>query len=216
MKKVRAFTFIEIMIAIAVFSIGVLAVLRLVTQNLVSMDKTGTRTVATFLAKEWLELVYNIRDANLQKWLPRNCLLTDQNLGDMQVGDQVEADKACARYFSSGADDTHVLNLWFVLTGYFIAESKSLPWNFTNNFKAFRLSAMTWNIGGKEFSRYGPGNQEWTWDGTAFGRYILFKAVQDWEKLLPISDILKVESHVLFIKGTTTGEIVLESMIWKQ
>ncbi|MEI8090964.1 MAG: prepilin-type N-terminal cleavage/methylation domain-containing protein [bacterium] len=52
MKKVRAFTFIEIMIAIAVFSIGVLAVLRLVTQNLVSMDKTGTRTVATFLAKE--------------------------------------------------------------------------------------------------------------------------------------------------------------------
>jgi prepilin-type N-terminal cleavage/methylation domain-containing protein len=48
----KAFTFIEIMIAITVFSIGVLAVLRLVTSNLVTMDKTETRTVATFLAKE--------------------------------------------------------------------------------------------------------------------------------------------------------------------
>jgi prepilin-type N-terminal cleavage/methylation domain-containing protein len=52
MKKKSAFTFIEVIIAITVFSIGVLAVLRLITQNLVILDVTEARTTATFLAKE--------------------------------------------------------------------------------------------------------------------------------------------------------------------
>ena len=55
------------MIAITVFAIGVLAVLRLLTSNLVMMDKTENRTIATFLAKEGIEMVYSIRDSNLQK-----------------------------------------------------------------------------------------------------------------------------------------------------
>ena len=55
------------MIAIAVFSIGVLAVMRVLTQNLVTMDKVETRTTATFLAREGLEMMYAMRDANLQK-----------------------------------------------------------------------------------------------------------------------------------------------------
>ena len=52
MKKKSAFTLIEVMIAIAVFAIGVIAVLRLITQNLVTLDLTQSRTTATFLAKE--------------------------------------------------------------------------------------------------------------------------------------------------------------------
>jgi Tfp pilus assembly protein PilV len=55
------------MIAITVFAIGVLAVLRLLTSNLVMMDKTENRTIATFLAKEGIEMVYNMRDSNIQK-----------------------------------------------------------------------------------------------------------------------------------------------------
>ncbi|MEI6118852.1 MAG: hypothetical protein WCP92_06620 [bacterium] len=39
-------------VAITVFAIGVLAVLRLITQNLVTLDITQMRTNATFLAKE--------------------------------------------------------------------------------------------------------------------------------------------------------------------
>jgi prepilin-type N-terminal cleavage/methylation domain-containing protein len=52
MKNKAAFTFIEVIIAITVFAIGVLAVLRLITQNLVTLDITQSRTTATFLAKE--------------------------------------------------------------------------------------------------------------------------------------------------------------------
>lgn len=67
MKNKSAFTFIEVIIAITVFAIGVLAVLRLITQNLATLDDTQTRRTATFLAKEGIELVYNMRDSNLAK-----------------------------------------------------------------------------------------------------------------------------------------------------
>ena len=67
MNKKSAFTFIEVIIAIAVFAIGVLAVLRLISQNLVALDFTQLRTSATLLAKEGIELVYNMRDSNLDK-----------------------------------------------------------------------------------------------------------------------------------------------------
>jgi len=67
MKRKSAFTLIEVIIAITVFAIGVLAVLRLVTQNLVTLDVTQSRTTATFLAKEGMELVYNMRDSNIDK-----------------------------------------------------------------------------------------------------------------------------------------------------
>jgi prepilin-type N-terminal cleavage/methylation domain-containing protein len=52
MQKKTAFTFIEVMVAIVVFSIGILAVLKLVTNNLETMDKNNVRVQATLLAKE--------------------------------------------------------------------------------------------------------------------------------------------------------------------
>jgi hypothetical protein len=191
-----------------------LAVLRLVMQNLVSMDRTETRTMATFLAKEWLELTYNIRDANLQKWLPRNCLLTDANLADIFT--HIDPDQACARYFSSGAQDHKVLQVGFASSGYFIAQPVLLSSDFAHNFTTFRLWAFTWQISGKDISRYAPGNGSITWNQTMFSRYILFTGVWEWGKLLPLDSVLKVESHVLFVKWATTGEIVLESIIGKQ
>lgn len=98
MRK-SAFTFIEILVAISVFAIGVLAVLRLITQNLVTLDLTQTRTTATFLAKEGIELAYNMRDSNIQKSLPRDCVL-DLNLSADDFG-IIDENKVCKRYFSS-------------------------------------------------------------------------------------------------------------------
>jgi prepilin-type N-terminal cleavage/methylation domain-containing protein len=52
MHKKSGFTLIEVIIAITVFAIGVLAILRLVGQNLITLDTTQLRTSATFFAKE--------------------------------------------------------------------------------------------------------------------------------------------------------------------
>ncbi|MFA7717398.1 MAG: prepilin-type N-terminal cleavage/methylation domain-containing protein [Candidatus Absconditabacterales bacterium] len=213
-RKLKAFTLIEMMIAITVFAIGVLAVLRVVMQDLVSMDRAQIRTMAAFLAKEGLELTYNIRDANIQKGLPRNCLLTDQNLSD--IFNQIEPDKACAWYFSSGAQDHKVLQVGFTPVGYFIAQLVALSLDFAENFDTFRLSLFTGQYSGNDISRYAPGAGTTTGDVTFFGRYILFTGVREGNTILPLDSIVKVESHVLFIKGTNTGEIVLESFIGRQ
>ena len=75
MKKKLAFTLIEILIAISVFAIGILAVLRVLTWNLSVLDTTNIKLQATVLAKEWIELLYNVRDSNLEKNLSWNCVM---------------------------------------------------------------------------------------------------------------------------------------------
>ena len=65
MKRKFAFTLIEILIAISVFAIGILAVLRVLTGNLSTLDTANIKLQATVLAKEGIELLYNVRDSNL-------------------------------------------------------------------------------------------------------------------------------------------------------
>jgi hypothetical protein len=77
------------------------------------------------------------------------------------------------------------------------------------------LVQMTWIVGKSTISRYTPRQEVESWSLQMFGRYILFTGVVEWGKVLPLSDILKVESHVLFSKWSSTGEIVLESLIGK-
>jgi len=85
------------MIVIAVFSIGVLAILRMVLHNMSVMDSIQTRTTATFLAKESIELVYNIRDTNRLAGLPWNCIVNT----NYQATD-IDLDTVCRDYFLSG------------------------------------------------------------------------------------------------------------------
>ncbi len=211
MKRKSAFTFIEVMIAITVFAIGVLAVLRLITQNLVTLDTTQSRTTATFLAKEWMELVYNMRDSNIAKWLPWDCLLLDT----FATGDRwmlENPDTACNWHFSSWIDT--VLQISFSPEWYSYATFVPLMTDFTQRWNTNILYYTTWMIWWRELfwytSRSIPSK-----DPSIFARYILFTGVREWENILPRESILKVESHVLYNKWSKTWEVVLESFIWK-
>ena len=199
------------MIALTVFSIGILAVMRVITQNLTAMDKAETTTVATFLAKEGIELAYNVRDSNLQKWLPRNCMLTSHVLWD--VYDDVEPDQACMSYFSSGVAGSIVL-LGLASSGYFFMDTKPLASWASELFDQSRLYHFTQDIQWKSLSWYG-----YTWDHgqeSFFARYILFTWVQVSWQILPMQNILKIESHVLSRKWSAYQDTVLESFIGKQ
>lgn len=206
MKNKAAFTFIEVIIAITVFAIGVLAVLRLITQNLVTLDITQSRTTATFLAKEWIELVYNMRDSNLAKWLPRDCVLKTGLLLD-------NPDQACIWKFSSWIQNNKILQIsfdpdWYVYT---------LPVNrgigFPQLWSGNRLYFSTWVIWWHEIFWYSSRPVAGSTPGF-FSRYILFTGVREWTDILPRDSILKIESHVLYNKWTKTWEVVLESFIW--
>ncbi len=211
MKSKSGFTFIEVIIAITVFAIGVLAVLRLITQNLVTLDITQMRTNATFLAKEWIELVYNMRDSNISKWLPWDCVLVP----DLLTGDRwtVDVEKVCAWYFSSWSQNNQLFQISFDPNWY----TYSLPVDAGKNFAELRsgnrLYYTTWDAWWHQIFRYSSRPVEGI-DPTVFSRYILFTGVSEWTNILPRDSILKVESHVLYNKWTKTWEVVLESFIW--
>lgn len=212
MRKKLWFTFIEVIIAITVFAIGVLAVLRLITQNLVTLDTTQSRMTATFLAKEWMELVYNMRDSNIAKWLPWDCVLYT-NLEDVVMNTDLENPTvdACAWNFSSWTDK--VLQISFDSGAYTYAVPVKNAESFNELWSGNLLYYTTWNIWWHDIFWYSSRPVE-NDKPTIFSRYILFTGVREWDKILSRENILKVESHVLYNKWAKTWEVVLESFIW--
>lgn len=55
------------MIAIFVFSVGILAVLQVMTSNVALVAHAQNRTTAAMFAQEGLALVFSLRDANKSK-----------------------------------------------------------------------------------------------------------------------------------------------------
>ncbi len=210
MKRRLAFTFIEILVAITVFAIGVLAVLRLITQNLITLDVTETRTTATFLAKEGIELVYNMRDSNNQKSLPWDCVLDPQlSADDFWTFDP---NQACIRYFASGTADNNILQLAFAPDTYMYVNLVKRGEDFAHLRSGNRLYYTTGDVAGTELFRYGYQAMEED-QMSVFSRYISFDVVREWDKILPPNKLLKATSHVLYMRGSKTGEVVLETVI---
>jgi len=211
MNKKSAFTLIEIMIAISVFAIGVLAVLRLITQNLVTLEQTQARTTATFLAKESMALLYTMRDSNAQKLLPWDCVLRKSLLTD-NLWNVEGSDDVCERYLSSGAQEGTLLQVSFDPASYMLVGNH--PWwsDFSSLYSGNTLYYYTGTVGGKNIFRYSNLLTGWG-SPSGFARYLLLTGVRDGNAVLPLDKILKIESHVLYMKWATTGEVVLEGMI---
>ena len=225
MKK-YGFTFIEIMITIVVFSIWVFAVLGLVTSNLRWVERNDLRLQGTLLAKEWLELVYNLRDSNLDRELPRNCILAsdifwkgmdgehlsywitdqsdqcvNQHANDEDGQAKCIMDVICPHYFGI----TNPIKVSYSDSNYvFVNDTNTtLSWN-----RLYIHTGSKWELW---YSHEEDGGQE-----TFFSRYITFDSIGETvsEKPLDADKILKVSSHVLWEKWSYTGEVVLESFIW--
>ena len=139
MKK--AFTLIETLIVIAVFATGILSVLYGMSQTLGQSDRAKTQITSSFLAREGIELMYNLRDSNYRKKLPRNCLFARQeNTPTIQIDAQgkeiQEGNPYCNGFFTSGTVLQLAMgtgqNHLFIKTG-------SLNAEFDTNFETFQL-----------------------------------------------------------------------------
>lgn len=198
MKK--SFTLIEVIIAIVVFGIWILTILLMITKNISISDSIKNKTFATFLAKEWIEIIYNKRDSNVDRWVVWNCY-------------RMNANYDCIDSF---------------IVGWYYKVSSNLTWylsidpttaNFDDNIVYFH----TWII---KTSANVP-IVTWFWydhnstvqqSGTVFSRMIKF----DGAYLTPewwnwnTSKILKIESYAKYKKWAYTWEVVLESFIWER
>ena len=239
MRKKLAFTLIEILIAISVFAIGILAVLRVLTGNLSTLDTANIKLQATVLAKEGIELLYNVRDSNLEKNLSWDCVMKP-NVYGWTSGD--------LNIYYWGSDDPElilcswkfwvdkILKLSFDKNNYLYQEllDNKLE-SFDDLFEKTQLCLFSWD----NMYWYAYCDSDEKWKETIFARYISFSPVYYGDNLsadsvsnksvrnssnfasaqsnvskLSTDKVLKVEVHVLYDKLGKTWDIVFESFIW--
>ena len=210
------FTFIEILIAIIVFSIWIFAVLGLVTSNLRWVERNDLRLQGTLLAKEGLELVYSLRDSNLDRELPRNCIMRDKIYEWNAETFGLELGK-CVTQMQNKVENPELT----CICPYYFGKSSPIRVSYSDqNYVVVKYADDTTFSGNRLYMHTGSGWELWYshianwWEETVFARYITFDAIMEDEVPLNTGKILKVSSHVLWEKWSYTGEVVLESFIW--
>jgi type II secretory pathway pseudopilin PulG len=187
--KLSWMTLIEVLITIVVFSVGILTILGVITGSLTLGSRSRNRTTATMLAKEWLEMMYNIRDTNLdkaQKWgcMDITCTI---NIGDPTV--------ALGTTYTFTIEGTWVNGITII-----------------NNptFAARRLYLATWANNVTYYTHNA------TFPATQFYRYITISDTVDlWNSNQSFvnSQIKKIISTIEYPQLWWTGKIEFESFI---
>jgi len=186
----------------------------MIVSNLAMVDKIKIKTTATILAQEGIEIVYNIRDANNDKWLPRDCVITS-DLYDINQEDLMLGDNICSSYFASGTKTDVAFQFARDKEHYLHTKETTLSHNFIEDFTNNRLYFFTGELAEIEMFRYShkENNPPLGSDASPYARYITFHQIVSQDSTLPTDKIIKVESHVLTIRAGQTGEVVLESFI---
>lgn len=195
----RWFTLIEILLAIFVFSIGILAVLSLVTQNLRTMHGADVHRSAAFLAQESLSLLSHIRDSNVANGVGRDCI-PDANI--FYTTDVEESD-VCQYTLSDLIDDQKILLLWATTWSAIDIRVVDATDNFDTLFADTRLRTLS----GSDVLHYGNGG------ASVFARYLTVTGASLSGQIIPWNVLLKINSVVLFKQGDKTGQVMLETLL---
>ena len=214
MKRIKAFTLVETMIVIVVFCIGILVVLQWLSQTLRNKDYADIQIKSAFFAREWIELMFNLCDANYHKELPWNCIFDKNGFNSEKIYDE-DVNPFCKWYFWSW-DENKILKIWIWTNNEYIhVETGGLDEDFDKNFSGYQIYLHTWTdiLWGSTWFIYNQeeADGEWTW----FARYLLITwVVDEGGKTVDTDKLLKIESHVLYRKWYLTGEKVMETFMW--
>ena len=205
MKK-RWMTLIEIIIALFVFAVGILAVVRVITTNIGIIDTMKVKIQAQSLAKEGIDLVFNIRDTNLERGVDRRCAFINPAAVSSIQNKVPFNGQICGDSFAAGKK----FRIWIDNNGRIFVAPTTTWNNFTDTFNTNQLQMLT---GGANYTGavYLHINGQ---AGSQFARYISFSPVIESWKSLDETKLLKVTSHVLYRKGGIQGETTIESFIW--
>ena len=215
MKKFTAFTLIEVLVVIAVFSIGILATFHWMTNTFRNEAYADTQIKSAFFAREWIELMFNLRDANYHKEVPWNCIFSPNSEGSSITEDYYGNESKnpyCKGYFKTGM----ILKIWIWTWSEYIQIETGweLKEDFLDNFNEYQIYYHSW-VQMNEGNIWFIFNHTWTdEEKTKFARYLVITWVTEWENMIPESSLLKLESHVLYERMWTTWEKVIETFIW--
>ncbi len=211
------FTLVEVLFVIAVFGIGILAVLHGVNQTVLNKELIKMKIQTSFLWREGIEMLYNLRQSNGYKELSWNCIFTGSakdNYCQWSFGSW--------RLLGTGVGLKIAVGSWdevmYLSTG-------NITENFEQDFKTFRLFSSSNAQGYFQYCYSGQNgcvepSQQGIWlteetpdNASHFARYIVFKSLTESGNKLPEEKVLKVESHILFNNGLLTWEDVIETIL---
>lgn len=198
MKKLKAFTLVETLIVIVVFCIGILTVLFWLSQTLRNKDYAKIQIQSAFFAREWIEMMFNLRDANYHKELPWNCITQLWMNANW-----------CKENFTPNT----ILKIWIWSDDEYINVEKDSMLDFSWMFEGYQIYLHTWNTLNNStwfIYNHNAENGEETW----FARYIKISWVSNWWWNIDPNKLIKIESHVLYKKWGLTWEKVMETFMW--
>ena len=212
MKKIKAFTLLETLIVIMVFCVGILVVVHGLSQTLRNKDYANTQIKSAFFAREWIEMIFNLRDANYHKKLPWNCIFTPAEINEENTYD-IDENPFCNDYLWSWGLQVLKISMWSG-NQYIHVETSGDIQDFTWMFEAYQIYEHTGWLNGTTwfYYDYDQDNGEKTW----FARYLLITWVvyDETNSVINKKKLLKIESHVLYQRWALTWEKVMETFIW--
>ncbi len=199
-------TLIELLVVIFVLLVGILSITVLITKNLSLVRNIHVQNTATVLAREGLEMVYNVRDTNSLLWYRRDCAQRTP------TNDIVVDWDACKKYMWTWGSDIHrfIIEGWLNTDSQIVLSDNISDEDFNARFNASKLYLTGININNILITGY---THKWI-GGTTLARYIEFTGMQSLPSLITNSDIHHVKSTVLYrLSESITGEVNLESFI---
>ncbi len=184
MKRRTWFTLVEIVVALIIFGIGLLTLLRAIVYYVATWDEAKQKAEAILLAKEAMDIVYNQRDTNLRRSVRRDCARIDATKPE-----------ACALKFEVGKAYRTEFNGY---TGYIIAPTtwwateNQLYKHTVNNTALYTHQTTTYPSPYKRYVEFSP---------ASFGTW------------LSTDHALKMTVYVNYIRGSATRKVILESML---
>ena len=209
-RNLTAFTLIEAIIAIAVFCTWILVVLHGLSQTLRNQDYANVQITSSFLAREWIELMFNLRDANYHKELPWNCVFKSVN--SLRNSYRENDNPFCGWYLWSWSVNVLKISIW-LWGNYVYVETGNISDDFDDNFNNYQIYLHTWNVMGNQTGfvyDYTWSEEEKIW----FARYLVITWIVENGELIDKDKILKLESHVLYKRWELTWEKIMETFIW--
>ncbi len=180
-------TLVEVLFSIIIFGTWILVILTMLTSNVSWIYDIRNRDTALAIAKEWMDIVYHIRDSNLERWQLRNC-------ADLQP--------ECNQLFFTWSTAQFLLDFdpsWMY---------SLIPLDSIDDARIYYHTWIIWTWAIETFWY----NHDPVWgEETIFSRIIEFDTV-DWFSS-DSSSVLRLAVRVLYGTPSRPQEITLESVI---
>jgi hypothetical protein len=191
-------TLFEVLTALIIFATWILVLLSMVGSNISWIKTIRLKDDATMLAKEWMEMIYNLRDGNLEKWLHWYCWEFNNAVAGKCAFNMYQWGSWTNYIIDRSVNDTD--DTMYELSTYSSDDETKLylhTW-------AFTFSWESWDL-----TRYN--HQSSWWIATPYSRYVTIKHAPEYST--STDKILQVEVHVIADQWVRSSDVVLESLI---